>query len=105
MATKTIVERLEALKRHPLLAFVSFIAVLALVAPFVYGLPPLYRATATVIVEGQVPEAFVQSAVNGEVDSRLQAIKQEALSRARLTELVERFDLYPALRNKVPNEV
>jgi polysaccharide chain length determinant protein (PEP-CTERM system associated) len=105
MATKTLLERIGALKRHKITALVTFVAVLALVAPFVYGLPSLYRATATVVVEGQVPEAFVQSAVSGEIDSRLQAIKQEAMSRGRLTELVERFNLYPAMRGKVPIEV
>jgi uncharacterized protein involved in exopolysaccharide biosynthesis len=45
-----------------------------------------------------IPEAFVRPAVNGELDSRLHVIKQEILSRDRLTDLITRFDLYPELR-------
>jgi hypothetical protein len=45
---------------------------------------------------------FVRSAVNGELDSRLHVIKQEILSRDRLTDLVTRFNLYPELRAHAP---
>ena len=61
-------------------------------------LPDLYRASAVVLVERPVPETFVRPAVSGELESRLHVIKQEILSRARLTELINRFDLYPELR-------
>jgi hypothetical protein len=40
--------------------------------------------------------------VNGELDSRLHVIKQEILSRDRLTDLITRFDLYPELRARAP---
>ena len=36
--------------------------------------------------------------MSGELESRLHVIKQEILSRARLTDLINRFDLYPELR-------
>lgn len=65
-------------------------------------LPNLYVASATVLVEGQqVPEAFVKSAVTNELETRLQTISQKSLSRARLEELIARFNLYPELREKV----
>ena len=51
-----------------------------------------------VLVERQLPDAFVRPAVSGELESRLHVIKQEILSRARLTDLINRFDLYPELR-------
>src|SRR4029434_8873099 len=37
-----------------------------------------------------------------ELESRLHVIKQETLSRVRLTELIERFNLYPELRQREP---
>src|SRR5262249_32991230 len=41
---------------------------------------------------------FVRSTVTGAIDSRLQAISQEILSRSRLDELVTRFGLYPEMK-------
>jgi len=55
-----------------------------------------------VLVERPVPEAFVRPAVTGELESRLHVIKQEILSRTRLTELITRFNLYPELRKQYP---
>jgi len=58
----------------------------------------LYRASATILVEGPTESVTQAPIYPGQVDARLQAIKQEALNRARLTDLIERFDLYPQLR-------
>ena len=56
----------------------------------------MFRSRATVLVDReQVPEAFVRSAVSGEVETRIQRISQEVLSRERLAGLIERFNLYP----------
>src|SRR5260221_54274 len=101
----SLADRFEIVRRRQGLAWAVGLGTLAIVAPFVVGLPSLYRASATVLVEGQAPDALVQSTVNGEIDQRLQAIKQEALSRARLTELIERFNLYPKVRATMPIEV
>jgi succinoglycan biosynthesis transport protein ExoP len=69
------------------------------------SLPDVYRATATVLVERQnVSETFVRSSVTGELETRLQTISQEILSRARLAELITRLDLYPHLRGAAPTE-
>src|SRR2546428_492780 len=67
------------------------------------SLPDLYRATATVIVERQqVPEAYVKASVTAELETRIERIRQELMSRARLSDLILRFDLYPNLRKKAP---
>lgn len=89
---------LDILARRRVVAAVVFAAVIASAVSFARYLPDLYRASAIVLVERQLPETFVRPAVSDELESRLHVIKQEILSRARLTELVERFDLYPALR-------
>ncbi len=68
-------------------------------------LPDIYRSGATVLVERQqVPEDFVRSTVTREVDSRLQEISQQIMSRARLVMLIEKHDLYAALRQRRPME-
>jgi polysaccharide chain length determinant protein (PEP-CTERM system associated) len=77
-------------------------AILAFVIPAVAGftviatLPNVYRSTAVVLIERQqVAEALVRPTVTGELEARLHAISQEALSRARLEELIRRLKLHP----------
>src|SRR5262249_36072447 len=89
-------------RRGGRLAIAASSAVLASVVSFARYLPDLYRGTAVVLVERPVPEAFVRPAVTGELESRLHVIKQEILSRTRLTALIMRFDLYPELRKRYP---
>ena len=88
---------LEILRRRKLVALVVFATVLASAVTFALYLPNLYRATAVVLVERPVSEQFVRAAVSGELESRLHIIKQEILSRARLTHLITKYNLYPEL--------
>src|SRR6185436_14267088 len=75
-----------------------FAVVLVAAVAVALTLPDLFRSSAVVLVERQLPETVVRPAVNGELESRLHVIRQEILSRARLTELIKRFDLYPDVR-------
>src|SRR5207247_7030527 len=71
--------------RRKWLAAVVFAATFTAAASIVRFLPDVYRSTATVLVERhEVSEAFVKSSVTGEVETRLQTISQEILSRGRL---------------------
>ena len=91
--------------RRKWLAIIGFALPFSAVIPLVAFLPNIYQSTATVIVERQqVPEAFVRSTVTSEVDSRLQTISEEVLSRSRLESLINRFGLYPELRKRVSLE-
>ena len=90
----------EILRRRALLAIAAFATVLAAATSFALYLPDLYRATALVLVERPISEAIVRAPVSGEVESRLYIIKQEILSRDRLVELIDRFQLYPELRRR-----
>lgn len=93
-----LLRALEILRRRRVIAVVVFATIFAAAVSFALYLPNLYRATAVVLVERPVSETFVRTAVTGELESRLHIIKQEILSRARLTALITRFDLYPELR-------
>jgi succinoglycan biosynthesis transport protein ExoP len=91
----------------------KWVAVVAFLAPLSIGLtvttvmPSMYRGTATVLVDRQqVPEAFVTSTVTSALETRLQTISQETLSRSRLEALISQFNLYPELRKRLfPEEV
>jgi succinoglycan biosynthesis transport protein ExoP len=89
---------LDIARRRRVLAIGVFFAVIAAATSFALFLPDLYRASALVLIDRPVAESFVRPAVAGELESRLHVIKQETLSRERLTELINRFNLYPDLR-------
>ncbi len=89
----------QAWRRRKWLALSIFAVVFAAAAAAIAGLPAIYSATASVLVDRQqVPEAYVRPAVTGELETRLSTISQEILSRARLEPLARRFGLYPELR-------
>jgi polysaccharide biosynthesis transport protein len=93
-----VLRALDMLRRRRVLALGVFAAVMAAAVSFALFLPDLFRATAIVLVDRPVAEAFVRPAVAGELESRLHVIKQEILSRERLKGVIERFNLYPELR-------
>jgi polysaccharide chain length determinant protein (PEP-CTERM system associated) len=96
---------LQMWSRRQWLALGVFALTLAGAVGIATFLPNIYRSTATVLVERhQVPEAFVKSSVTGELETRLQTISQEILSRAKLEDLITRLALYPDLRKRVPVE-
>ena len=64
--------------------------------------PTCTARRALVLVERPISESIVRTPVSGELESRLYVIKQEILSRDRLIELIERFNLYPELRQRRP---
>ena len=92
--------------RRKWLAIFVFVLPLAALLGSVPFLPDIYKASAVVLVERQqVPEEFVKSTVTSGLETRLRTISQEILSRSRLEALIDRFDLYPDLRHRVPPEV
>ena len=94
------------IRRRKWLAVLVFIGPFSVVAGLVPFLPNIYQSTATVLVERQqVPEAFVRSTVTSALETRLQTITQEIMSRSRLEDLITRFGLYADLRRRVPPEV
>src|SRR5213593_1911461 len=91
--------------RRKWLAILTFAAPFSVAVSLVMSLPNLYQATATVLVDRQqVPETFVQPTVTSALETRLQTISQEILSRSRLESLITRFGLYADLRNRISAE-
>jgi len=81
-----------------------WLAVFAFVLPFTAALTlalslrDVYQSSATLLVERQqVPETFVKSTILGALETRLQTINQEILSRSNLETLITRFHLYPGI--------
>jgi succinoglycan biosynthesis transport protein ExoP len=96
---------LDAWGRRKWLALLVFAAVSGGAATVAMSLPNLYRASATVLVERQqVSEAFVRPSVTAELETRLQTIREDVMSRSRLSELIGSLGLYPEMRQTAPLE-
>jgi len=95
------------LKRRWILVVPIFLLVLAGGVAYCLFWPPIYEASCLVVVQPQkVPGDIIRPTVTSKIEERLQIITQQVLSRTRLTEIIERFDLYPDKRNKVtPDEL
>jgi polysaccharide chain length determinant protein (PEP-CTERM system associated) len=58
-----------------------------------------YRAeTLILVVPQRVPESYVRATVTARIEDRLQSISQQIMSRPRLEQVIQDFDLYPAQR-------
>lgn len=96
---------LEVWSRRRWLAILIFAGTFAAVVSIVKFLPDVYRASAKVLIERQqIPEAFVRSTVTSVVETRLQTMRQEILSRSRLENLITRFDLYTDMKKQASLE-
>ena len=96
---------LAAWSRRKWLAILIFAAPAAAALSLIFFLPNIYQSTATVLVDRQqIPESFVRSTVTSALETRLQTISQEILSRSRLEALIDRFGLYADLRKRVSSE-
>jgi len=79
---------------------------IALVAlAIILGLPNRYTSEATLlVVRQQVPERYVVPNSTADINSVLQAIRQEVLSRTRLLAIIDHFGLYSQSRKRLAPE-
>ena len=99
-ATPSIKDLVVILKRRTwsitLPAVTIFVAALVLA----FTLPPVYRSESTILIEDQeVPRDFVSTTVTSFADQRLQTINQRIMGTTKLLEVINRFGLYPELKN------
>ncbi len=68
-------------------------------------MPNMYTSEATLVVLAQqVPQRYVVPNSTADLDSTLQAMKQEVLSRTRLLRMINDFGLYPKKRKRLAPE-
>jgi uncharacterized protein involved in exopolysaccharide biosynthesis len=69
-------------------------------------LPATYRATATILIEQQeIPQEMVRSVITSFADQRVQVTSQRVMTTQNLLQLINRYNLYPDIRDKEPREV
>ena len=70
-----------------------------------YKLPSVNQSKSTILIEEQqIPPDFVRSTVTGYAEQHVQILTQQILSRTKLWEIVEQFNLYAAERQKESKE-
>ncbi len=72
---------------------------------YIFITPKEYRATALILVTPQeVPETFVKPTVTSRIETRLQSINEEIMSRTQLEKVISEFKLYPDLAKSKSSE-
>jgi uncharacterized protein involved in exopolysaccharide biosynthesis len=67
--------------------------------------PATYQSSSTILIEEQqIPAEFVRSTVTGFADQRIQSLTQQILSRVKLWEIIQQFNLYEDMRKKFTRE-
>ena len=104
---KTIAEYLEVLNRRKNVLLISFFTVGFLGLVLAMKLPPVYRSSATILIEDQqIPQSMVQTTITDFADKRIQLIKQRVMTRDRILSIIEKHKVYLDERDKlVPSEL
>lgn len=90
--------------RRKWLAIAVFLVVATGMASFTLSLPNIYRATASVLVNTKNPIGNVPGFTDVNQPNSLDTVTEQVLSRARMQDLITRFDLYPEIRERVSSE-
>jgi polysaccharide chain length determinant protein (PEP-CTERM system associated) len=71
----------------------------------VYMIPAEYKAEAVILVDSQkVPERYVASTANADVQDRLATISQQILATSRLQKIIDTYRLYQREKARLPQE-
>ena len=87
------------LKRRKLSMLITFSLLLMVAILIAYLLPSIYRSEATILTERQeIPTDLVDTTVTGFVQERVKSLTQLLLTREKLWEIANKFDLYSESR-------
>lgn len=102
---RTVHDYLDILKRRKKNLILPVLIVFSIAMFIVLIYPPVYRSTATILIEEQeLPAAYVQTTIAGFAEQRLQSLNQRIMSSTKLLEIINRFNIYQDLRKKEPVE-
>lgn len=87
---------LIVLRRRLLYFLLPVMVIIPVGLAIVMLLPPMYVAEGKILVESQqIPEELIRSTVNAYAEERIQTISQRVLTRNRLLEVADKFNLFP----------
>ena len=92
-------------KRRWRAAAISFAVVFVIGAGVAVLLPPVYRSTATILIEQQeIPQDLVRSTISSFADQRIQLIKQRVMTTSNLLNIIREHGLYADEIDRKPRE-
>jgi len=104
--SKSLQDYLNILRRRkwPMLLIAGLLFLIAAIIAAV--LPPVYRSTATILIEEQdIPRELVQSTVTSYAAQRIEVINREVMTRSNLLKLIDQHNLYSEERGNTPVEI
>jgi len=103
--TLDVEDYIDILRRHKGWVFGPFLLTLVVSVVGVYFWPDRYESSATIkIVPQQVPQNMVQSSVSQDMLDRIQSMATTVKSRSVLTTIINKYDLYPSLKKRLPTD-
>ena len=103
--TADIGQYIGILKNRKKCFIIPALVVLILAVLVAWLLPSIYESSSTILIEEQqIPQDFVKSTVTGFADQRIQSLTQQILSRVKLWEIINQFNLYEDMRKKYTRE-
>jgi succinoglycan biosynthesis transport protein ExoP len=95
----------DILRRRKWSLILPVLIILLMTGVVAVVLPSIYLSQATILIEEQeVPQDFVMTTVTSYAEQRMQQLNQRIMSFSRLVEIIERFGLYPELKDKKTTE-
>jgi protein tyrosine kinase modulator len=102
---RTLAEYLTTLHRRKGSLLSAMTVILLITISLAFGLPPVYRASATILIEQQeIPQDLVRSVITSYADERIQLISQRVMTTANLRAIIEKYTLYPEMQTNEPME-
>ena len=101
----TMNDYVEVVKRRKWSLILPAIIVFMASVMVALALQSIYKSTSTILIEAQdIPADFVMTTVTSYAEQRLESIHQRIVSFPRLLDLINRFNLYPELKDKRTEE-
>jgi len=97
---------LDIIRRRKSVIILVTMGFLFCAAVVAYRLPNVYRSETVILVDAQqVPSSYVPTTVSTSIQERLSTIQQQVMSPTRLKRMIDKLNLFPALRGKTSDEV
>lgn len=84
------------IKRRVWYFIIPFVALGVITIGVALLLPAIYQSTGKILVESQqIPTDLIRSTVTGQAAERIQIIRQRVMTRANLSRVIDKFDVFP----------
>jgi len=102
---KTLNDYVAIVKRRKWGFILPALIVFMTAAVVALALPSVYKSMSTILIEEQdIPAEYVKTSVTSYAEQRLQSIHQRIVSFSRLLDMINRFNLYPELKERWTSE-